>query len=199
MDDIYTIHIDYDKIFSELNGLRSDDKGNIKELSSFVTSLRDLTQKVQPILELEARGQDERELWHRYEQIQEDKLSLLELSHKWNFLEGTAEGFSKSINVLIQVAIDELADHISVIAETHKAHIDLLEIRNTRRLNILILIISTTISYITLWEFIAREFILTIDFQGGLTPILNYTILFLTLLPIIILTFYAWISREKVS
>lgn len=197
--DIYTIHTDYDKIFSELNRLQNDDKDNIKELSSFVTSLKDLTQKIQPILELEAHNRDEKELWHRYEQIQQDKLSLLELSHKWNFLEETAERFSKNIKVLIQVAIEELTDHINVIAETHKAHINLLEIRNTRRLNILILIISTTISYITLWEFIAREFILTIDFPNGLTPILNYTILFLTILPIIILTLYAWKSREKVN
>ena len=197
--DIYTIHTDYDKIFSELNRLQNDDKDNIKELSSFVTSLKDLTQKIQPILELEAHNRDEKELWHRYEQIQQDKLSLLELSHKWNILEETAERFSKNIKVLIQVAIEELADHINAIAETHKAHINLLEIRNTRRLNILILIISTTISYITLWEFIAREFILTIDFPNGLTPILNYTILFLTILPIIILTLYAWISREKVN
>jgi hypothetical protein len=197
--DIYTIHTDYDQIFSELNRLQNDDKDNIKEISSFVTSLKDLTQKIQPILELEAHNRDEKELWHRYEQIQQDKLSLLELSHKWNFLEETAEKFSKNIKVLIQVAIEELGDHINIISETHKAHIDLLEIRNTRRLNILILIISTTISYITLWEFIAREFILTIDFPKGLTPILNYTILFLTLLPIIILTLYAWISREKVN
>ena len=195
--DIYTIHTDYDQIFSELNRLQNDDKDNIKELSSFVTSLKDLTQKIQPILELEAHNRDEKELWHRYEQIQQDKLSLLELSHKWNFLEETAEKLSKNIKVLIQVAIEELGDHINIIAETHKAHIDLLEIRNTRRLNILILIISTTISYITLWEFLAREFILTIDFPNGLTPVLNYTILFLTILPIIILTLYAWISREK--
>jgi hypothetical protein len=199
MNNVYTIHIDYDKIFSELNKLQSEDKDNIKKLSSFVTSLRDLTHKIQPILELETRSQHERELWHRYEQIQQDKLFLLELSHEWKFLEETAGGLSKNIKLLIQAAIEELADHINVIAGTHKAHIDLLEIRNTRRLNILILIISTTISYITLWEFIAREFILTIVFPDALTPILNYTILFLTLLPIFLLTFYAWISREKVN
>jgi hypothetical protein len=113
------------------------------------------------------------------------------------FLEGNIQGFSKNLKFLIRDAIDELTDHINVIGETHRAHIDILEIQNNRRLNILVLIVSTTISYVTLWEFVAREFILNIAFPSGVSPLLNYVILLLTLLPIFALTSYAWLSRER--
>jgi hypothetical protein len=146
---------------------------------------------------MESHGQYERELWHRYEELQRDKLLLLDLSHEWDFLEESIEGFSKTLKFLIRDAIEELTDHINVIIETHRAHIDILEIQNTRRLNILVLIVSVTISYVTLWEFLAREFVLNLVFPDGLSPVLNYVVLVLTLLPIFVLTSYAWLSREK--
>ena len=197
MDSVYTVHTDYDEILRELDKLQKVDKEGAKKVLSLVTSLRDLTQKLQPVLEMEAHSQYERELWHRYEQLQRDKLLLLDLSHEWEFLEESIKGFSKNLQFLIRDAIEELTDHINVISETHRAHIDILEIQNTRRLNILVLIVSTTISYVTLWEFVAREFILNIVFPDGLNPVLNYAILLLTILPIFVLTSYAWLSREK--
>jgi hypothetical protein len=197
LDSVYTVHTDYDEILRELDKLQKVDKEGAKKVLSLVTSLRDLTQKLQPVLEMEAHSQYERELWHRYEQLQRDKLLLLDLSHEWEFLEESIKGFSKNLQFLIRDAIEELTDHINVISETHRAHIDILEIQNTRRLNILVLIVSTTISYVTLWEFVAREFILNIVFPDGLSPVLNYAILLLTILPIFVLTSYAWLSREK--
>ena len=197
MDSVYTVHTDYDEILRELDKLQKVDKEGAKKVLSLVTSLRDLTQKLQPVLEMEAHSQYERELWHRYEQLQRDKLLLLDLSHEWEFLEESIKGLSKNLQFLIRDAIEELTDHINVISETHRAHIDILEIQNTRRLNILVLIVSTTISYVTLWEFVAREFILNIVFPDGLNPVLNYAILLLTILPIFVLTSYAWLSREK--
>ena len=197
MDSVYTVHTDYNEILRELDKLQKVDKEGAKKVLSLVTSLRDLTQKLQPVLEMEAHSQYERELWHRYEQLQRDKLLLLDLSHEWEFLEESIKGFSKNLQFLIRDAIEELTDHINVISETHRAHIDILEIQNTRRLNILVLIVSTTISYVTLWEFVAREFILNIVFPDGLNPVLNYAILLLTILPIFVLTSYAWLSREK--
>lgn len=98
---------------------------------------------------MESQGQYERELWKRYEQLQRDKLLLLDLSHEWDFLEESIKGFSKNLQFLIRDAIDELTDHVNVITETHRAHIDIMEIQNSRRLNILVLIVSTTISYVT--------------------------------------------------
>jgi hypothetical protein len=197
LDSVYTVHTDYNEILRELDKLQKVDKEGAKKVLSLVTSLRDLTQKLQPVLEMEAHSQYERELWHRYEQLQRDKLLLLDLSHEWEFLEESIKGFSKNLQFLIRDAIEELTDHINVISETHRAHIDILEIQNTRRLNILVLIVSTTISYVTLWEFVAREFILNIVFPDGLNPVLNYAILLLTILPIFVLTSYAWLSREK--
>ena len=196
MDDAYTLHTDYEKIFQELKFQRID-KDSIKKVTSFVNSLRDLTSKIQPVLELEAHSRYEKELWNRYEQLQRDKLLLLDLSHEWKFLKESTKGLGDNLNFLIVDAIEELTDHINVIIETHRAHIDLLEIQNTRRLNILVLIVSITISYVTIWEFIAREFILNIAFPYALSPVLNYVILLLTLLPIFALTLYAWLSREK--
>jgi hypothetical protein len=195
----YTIHTDYDEILREIDKTKNVDKENVKKVISFVASLRDLTEKIQPFLEMEAQGRYERELWNRYEQLQRDKLLLLDLSHEWDFLEGSLDGFSKNLKFLIRDAIDELEDHINVITETHRAHIDILEIQNNRRLNVLVLIVSTTISYVTLWEFVAREFLLNIVFPDGYSPLLNYVILLLTLLPIFSLTAYAWLSREKAN
>ena len=197
MNSAYTVHTDYDEILREVDKLNDGNKDLAKKVSNLVESLRDLTEKLTPVLELESHDQYERALWVRYEQLQRDKLLLLDLSHELEFLEASIAGFSKNLKFLIRDAIEELSDHINVVVETHRAHIDILEIQNTRRLNILVLIVSTTISYITLWEFIAREFILNIAFPSGLSPVLNYVILLLTLLPIFALTSYAWLSREK--
>jgi hypothetical protein len=197
LNSAYTVHTDYDEISRELDKLHDIDKDGAKKISSLVNSLRDLTQKLQPVLEMESHDQYERELWHRYQQLQQDKLLLLDLSHELDFLEESIAAFSKTLKFLIRDAIAELTDHINVIAETHRAHIDILEIQNTRRLNILVLIVSVTISYVTLWEFVAREFILNLVFPYGLSPVLNYVVLVLTLLPIFVLTSYAWLSREK--
>ena len=193
----YTLHTDYDKILLEVSKLQGVDEESIKKVSSFVTSLKDLTLKIQPVLEIEIHSRFEKELWNSYEQLQRDKLLLLDLSHEWGFLKQSIKGLGEQLKFLIREAIEELSDHIDVISETHRAHIDLLEIQNTRRLNMLVLIVSITISYVTLWEFVAREFVLNIVFPYGLSPVLNYVILLLTLFPIFFLTLYAWLSREK--
>ena len=197
MNNAYTVHTDYSEILQELDKLKTVDKESAKKVRALVDSLKDVTQKLQPVLKMESQDRYERELWKRYEQLQRDKLLLLDLSHEWDFLEESIGGFSKNMQFLIRDAIDELTDHLNVITETHRAHIDIMEIQNIRRLNILVLIVSTTISYVTLWEFVAREFLLNIKFPDGLSPVLNYVILVVTLLPIFALTSYAWLSREK--
>ena len=197
MNNAYTVHTDYSEILQELDKLKTVDKESAKKVRALVDSLKDVTQKLQPVLKMESQDRYERELWKRYEQLQRDKLLLLDLSHEWDFLEESIGGFSKNLQFLIRDAIDELTDHLNVITETHRAHIDIMEIQNSRRLNILVLIVSTTISYVTLWEFVAREFLLNIKFPDGLSPVLNYVILVVTLLPIFALTSYAWLSREK--
>jgi hypothetical protein len=197
LNNSYTVHTDYSVILRELDKLKNVDKESAKKVRALVDSLKDVTQKLQPVLEMESQGQYERELWKSYEQLQRDKLLLLDLSHEWDFLEESIGGFSKNMQFLIRDAIDELTDHLNVITETHRAHIDIMEIQNSRRLNILVLIVSTTISYVTLWEFVAREFLLNLKFPDGLSPVLNCVILMVTLLPIFALTSYAWLSREK--
>jgi hypothetical protein len=98
----YTVHTDYDEILRELNKFQSVDEESVKKVSSLVASLRDLTEKLQPVLEMETHSQYERELWSRYEQLQRDKLLLLDLSHEWDFLEGNIQGFSKNLKFLIR-------------------------------------------------------------------------------------------------
>ena len=81
----YTLHTDYDKILLEVSKLQGVDEESIKKVSSFVTSLKDLTLKIQPVLEIEIHSRFEKELWNSYEQLQRDKLLLLDLSHEWGF------------------------------------------------------------------------------------------------------------------
>jgi hypothetical protein len=85
-----------------------------------------------------------------------------------------------------------LADHVAVLAETHKAHIDVLEIQSSRKLSLMALVVSTVISYLAVWEFLAREFILNFVFPSGLSPALNYVTLLLSLFPVFAAVLWAW-------
>jgi hypothetical protein len=138
---------------------------------------------------------DEKELWRNYQLLQEERLAILDLSHGWDRLEAIAKGLSPELDFQIRDAIEELVDHVAVLAETHKAHIDVLEIQSSRKLSLMALVVSTVISYLAVWEFLAREFILNFVFPNGLSPALNYVTLVLSLVPVFVAVFWAW--REQ--
>jgi len=88
-------------------------------------------------------------------------------------------------------------DHVSVLAESHRAHIDILEIYNTRKIEVLAMVLTTVISYLAVWEFFVRDIIVGLSFPGGLSPYLNYSLVVLTLLPVFAITVWAWIRRKR--
>lgn len=144
----------------------------------------------------EAHSQNERQLWKEYQHLQQEKLVLLDMSHEWEYLEETVKDLNPKLNFLIKDAIDELTDHVAVLVETHRAHIDILEIQNTRRLSVNALVVSAVISYLAVWEFFAREFIVSIVFPPSLSPALNYVIVILTLVPVFVAVLWAWLNRR---
>ncbi len=195
MSEDFIIHVNYEEIMSEIAKLRSVDKNLIDRLTSIVGSLREATLKLEPALRRESH-EDEQQLWREYTQLQRERLLVLDLSHEYDFLEDAVQSHNPRLNVMIRDAIDELREHMAVRTETHRAHIDILEIRSARRLSINALIVSAAIAYVAVWEYSVREFIIYIDFQSGLSPILNYLIAVLTVLPVFAAIFWALLKRR---
>jgi hypothetical protein len=196
MSNAYFIHTDFDEIMAEIAKLQDVDKKVVVEVNSFVNSLKELTFKVEPAMKRE-NHEDERQLWKEYQQLQQEKLVLLDLSHEYESLGETVKEVNPRLDFLIRDALEELKDHISVLAETHRAHIDILEIFNTRRIEVLALIITAVISYLAVWEFFVRDLLQSVVFPFGLTPNVNYLLVFVTLLPVFIAVVWAWRNRGK--
>ena len=196
MSDADIIHVNYKGIIEEIAKLQSVEKNLADKLTSFLFSLRELTLKLEPALKMESH-EDEQQLWKEYTQLQQGKLLVLDLSHDYDNFERQVQSINPNLNVMIKDAIDELSEHISVRAETHRAHIDLLEIRNTRRISLSAIIVSATIAYLAVWEYSVREFIGTIVFPSGLSPGLNYALTVLTLFPVFAAVLWALLNRQK--
>ncbi len=95
---------------------------------------------------------------------------------------------------LIQSALDESIDHIAVFAETLRAHMDVLEIKNTRRLSFMALIAFIAISYLAFWELFAFEFVLKLEIASW-SPFINYALLVISLLPMLYVLIRIWQYR----
>jgi DNA repair exonuclease SbcCD ATPase subunit len=195
MNDADIIHVNYKGIIEEIAKLQNVEKNLADYLTSFMVSLRELTLKLEPALKRESH--EDEQLWNEYTQLQQGKLLVLDLSHEYDNFERQVQSINPNLNVMIKDAIDELSEHIKVRAETHRAHIDLLEIRNTRRTSLSAIIVSATIAYLAVWEYSVREFIGTIVFPSGLSPGLNYALTVLTLFPVFAAVFWALLSRQK--
>jgi hypothetical protein len=122
---------------------------------------------------------------------------VLDLSHEYDYLEDTVQAHNPNLNVMIKETVEELSEHIAVRTETHRAHIDILGIRNGRRLSLNAIVVSATIAYLAVWEYSLREFINAVDFPSGLSPGLNYVIAVLTLLPVFVAIFWSFLKRRK--
>jgi len=194
LSDAFIIHVNYEAVLSEIGKLQNVDKNLVDKLTSFVISLREITVKLQPILRRESH-EDEQQLWQEYTQLQQEKLVVLDLSHEYGYLEDTVQAHNPNLNLMIKDTLEELSEHIAVRVETHRAHIDILEIRNARRLSINAVVVSATIAYLAVWEYSFREFINTIDFPG-LSPGLNYAIALLTFLPVFAAILWSLLKRR---
>lgn len=195
MSDAFIIHVNYENVLNGIAQLRNVDKDLCDKLTSFVISLRETTLKLEPVLKRESH-EDEQQLWQEYTQLQQEKLLVLDLSHEYHYLEATVQAHNPDLNAMIKDTIEELSEHIAVRVETHRAHIDILEIRNARRLSINAVVVSATIAYLAVWEYSFREFITAIDFPLGLSPGLNYAIAMLTILPVFVAILWSLQKRR---
>jgi len=191
----YSVHIDFEKIRVEAEKIQGGDGETKEKISLFINSLRETSERIEPTLSKETNN--ERELWEEYRQLQRDKLAVLDLAHEWDYVIEPIKEANPRLDFLIKDAIEELNDHISVLAESHRAHIDILEIYNTRKIEILALVITAVVSYIAVWEFFFRDLLVSLVFPYGLSPGLNYVLVALTLLPVFATLAWAWFRRKS--
>jgi hypothetical protein len=189
----YILHINFEEIKAEIDSFHEMDKEIAGKITSFILRLKKTASRIEPTLRKETNN--ERELWEEYKQLQREKLAVLDLSHEWDYIDQSAKDINPKLNFLVKDAIEELSDHISVLAEYHRAHIDILEIYNTRKIEFLALIVTVIISYLAVWEFFVRDLLVSIVFPYGLSPSLNYLSVILTLLPVFATVAWAWFKR----
>jgi hypothetical protein len=191
----YAVHVDYDEILRGIEQLQRADEDFRSKLITLVNALMEIGRKLKRTTSNETLEQDEVELWRTYQELQKERLRILDLSHEWNSLKERLSVLDSELVFLIQDAVDESVDHVTVFVDTLRAHIDILEIKNARRLGLITLAVSVTISYLALWEFFARELILTFHFPAGLSPNLNYALIVLSLIPMFWALVVTWHYR----
>jgi hypothetical protein len=162
----YTIHNDYDKINRAINELAEVDEKTTIKLKEIISKIKIIDTKLKPAMKKQTFNQNERELWKTYQNLQGEKLAILDIAHEWDYLEEIALGLTKEVKVLIRDAIEELQDHVAIIVETQKAHIDVLEIKNSRQFGLLALVVSIVVSYAAVWEFFVRDIVTAIQFPS---------------------------------
>ena len=193
----YIIHNDYEKINRAINELVEIDEETAKKLKGVVLKIRAIDNRLTPTMKKQAFNQNEQELWKTYKNLQGEKLTILDLAHEWDYLEEVSLGVSKEVKVLIRDAIEELEDHVAIIVETLKAHIDILEIKNSRQFGLLALVVSIIISYAAVWEYFVRDIIAGVEFPFGLSPDLNFALSIIALVPIFVIVIWGW--RQRLS
>jgi hypothetical protein len=196
MDEEYIIHINFNEIKVEIDKLQKIDPKAGDRLRSFATELRETLTKIEPAMK-RVTHDDERELWKEYQQLQRAKLAVLDLSHEWSNIDQKIKDNNPKLDKLVKDATAELTDHVTVLAETHRAHIDLLEIYNTRKIAVLAIIVTAVISYLAVWEFFVRELLVSMVFPYGLSPSLNYFLTGLSLLPVFAAVSWTWVKRRS--
>jgi hypothetical protein len=191
----YTIHNDYDKINKAINDLKEIDKETTIKLKGFVSKIKAIDDRLKPAMKTQTFSQNEQELWKIYQNLQGEKLAILDLAHEWDYIEEIFTGLTKEVRVLIRDGIEELEDHVVIIVEAQKAHIDILEIKNSRQFSLLAMVISIIISYVAVWEFFVRDLISGIKFPLGLSPDLNFALTIVALTPIFVTVIWGWRHR----
>ncbi|MGO8807349.1 MAG: hypothetical protein ACLQO7_12245 [Candidatus Bathyarchaeia archaeon] len=191
----YSVHVDFGKIEAEVDKLQGGNEEIKDRIACFLKSLKETTARIEPTLSNET--EDERELWEDYKRLQREKLAVLDLSHEWDYISEEIKESNPRLDFLVNDAIEELNDHMGVLAESHRAHIDILEIYNTRKIEFLALVITAAISYIAVWEFSVRDLLVSVRFPHNLSPLLNYLLVLLTLLPVFVIVVWAWARRKS--
>lgn len=196
-DDSYVLHIDFDLISRHLDRLKELNQEFATEVSSIVEVLRAISLRLEPTLKKSMSEKNESVLWRHYQQLQIEKLSILDVSHEWEGFEETAKGLDSELAIQIHDTIEELMEHVTVLGETHRAHIDILEIQSTRSLSLTATVLSVIISYLAFWYVFARDIISGLVSTYDLSPDLEYILLFLSILPIFLAISWGWRQRIR--
>jgi hypothetical protein len=196
MDNEYIIHINFNEIKDEIEKLQQVDSKIVNKIKAFTAALKETTVNIEPAMK-RVTHDDERELWREYQQLQREKLVVLDLSHEWSNIDQTVKDTHPKLDKIVKDAIAELTDHVTILAETHRAHIDILEIYNTRKIAVWAVIITAVISYLAVWEFFVRDLLTSIVFPYGLSPGINYIVTLISLLPIFAAVSWAWVKRRS--
>jgi len=91
----YTIHNDYDKIIRAINDLKEIDEETAKKLLGFVSKIKAIDNKLKPTMKKQTFSQNEQELWKTYQNLQGEKLAILDLTHEWDYTEEITPGLTK--------------------------------------------------------------------------------------------------------
>ncbi|MGD0645187.1 MAG: hypothetical protein ABSA75_09805 [Candidatus Bathyarchaeia archaeon] len=196
MDNEYIIHINFNEIKDEIEKLQQVDSKIVNKIKAFTAALKETTVNIEPAMK-RVTHDDERELWREYQQLQREKLVVLDLSHEWSNIDQTVKDTHPKLDKIVKDAIAELTDHVTILAETHRAHIDILEIYNTRKIAVWAVVITAVISYLAVWEFFVRDLLTSIVFPYGLSPGINYIVTLISLLPIFAAVSWAWVKRRS--
>ncbi len=191
----YPLHNDYNKIFAVIKDFRAIDGQTANKVEEFVSKIKTTENRIIPALKTQACKKGEQALWKSYQTLQEEKLAILDLAHEWDYMEEMTPKLTKEIKVLVRETLEELNDHVTIIGETQKAHIDLLEIKNSRQFGVFALVVSFIISYAAVWEFFVRDLIANISFPNGLSPDLNFVLSIIALSPVFGILFWGWRNR----
>lgn len=190
----FVLHIDFKEIKTEIDNFLKQDEKLAEEITAFISCLKETSERIENTLRKETN--DERELWEEYKQLQREKLAVLDLSHEWDYIDHNLKDANSKLGFLVKDAIEELSEHVKVFAESQRAHIDILEIYNNRKIAVLALVITAIISYLAVWEFFVRELLVSVVLPNGLSPIMNYMLVILTLSPVFSTVGWAWFKRE---
>ncbi len=191
-------HVDFDVISEEISCLKDADRDLHDELTQIVATIRGIEAKLDLKFDLEPLEVDERELWRSYQALQDERLTLMDVSHEWRALRPSLDEEYSGLAALIDNAVSESSEHMVIKVETMREHIDILAIENSRRLDFAVLVTTIIISYLAFWEVFVREFLLGFDFSGGLSPTLNYVLVVLSLSPMLVALYVSW-SQHRVG
>ena len=117
MSNGYLVHVNFNEIRAETDKLQEVDDEVKNRIAAFIDSLEQTTSNIDPAMK-RVTHDDELELWSEYQLLQREKLVVLDLSHEWDHIEQSVKGINPNLGVLVRDAIEELTDHIGVLAET---------------------------------------------------------------------------------
>lgn len=149
--DILMDYPDYKELLKEIEKTKTTDKNSKNLLQNVVTTLKDFSKQLKQIETKVSSEQNESKVWKNYQQLQSIRLSLLNMKYRWKNL--WVPNLSKEFHYLIPTiedAMEELFNYAIVFEDAIRAHIDVLEIQNSRenrrhmrKIGFLALLVST--------------------------------------------------------